>query len=121
VEATGLSADPNEYRARLAHHSDDELDTWAAELMRDVAIRRGVIRVVEAFRAATGLTEDQIERAFAFGGGAPAIAGRNAAGQLMIPAVALHHIVPGYRALVPDGRDGLVAYLVANFHEIVFV
>ena len=49
--ATGLSTDPTEYRARLADQSDDQIDAWAAEMMRDVAIRRGVVRVVEDFRA----------------------------------------------------------------------
>ena len=36
MAATGLSADPKEYRARLADQSDDQIDAWAAELMRDV-------------------------------------------------------------------------------------
>ena len=48
--ATGLSADPTEYRARLAEQADAQIDSWAAELMRDIAIRRGVVRVVEDFR-----------------------------------------------------------------------
>ena len=47
VEAAGLSADPKEYRSRLAARSDDQNDAWAAELMRDITIRRGVRRVVE--------------------------------------------------------------------------
>ena len=51
MAATGLSADPKEYRARLADQSDDQIDAWAAELMRDVAIRRGVVKVVDDFRA----------------------------------------------------------------------
>ena len=46
----GLSADPKEYRKRLAQQSDEQIDAWASELMRDVAIRRGVIRVIEDFR-----------------------------------------------------------------------
>ena len=41
VAATGLSADPKEYRARLAEQADEQIDAWAAELMRDVVIRRG--------------------------------------------------------------------------------
>ena len=45
MEATGLSTTKKEYRARLAEQSDDQIDAWAAETMRDVAIRRGVIRV----------------------------------------------------------------------------
>ena len=39
----------------------------------------------------------------------------------MVPAITLHALVPGIRAQVADGRDRLIAYLVANFAEIVFV
>ncbi|MBI3748143.1 MAG: hypothetical protein HY262_04780, partial [Chloroflexi bacterium] len=53
--ATGLSADPKVYRARLADQEDVQLDAWAAELMRDVAKRRGVVRVVRDFRTAARL------------------------------------------------------------------
>ena len=42
--ATGLSPDPGEYRTRLADQPDPQIDSWASELMRDVAIRRGVAR-----------------------------------------------------------------------------
>ena len=121
MEATGLSADPSEYRARLSDQSNEQIDTWAAELMRDVAIRRGVIRVVEDFRRAGGLDEPGFERVFASGGGPPAVIGRDAAGRLMVPAITLHALVPGMHAQVADGRDRLIAYLVANFGEIVYV
>ena len=47
--ATGLSADPKEYRSRLDEQSDEQIDAWAAELMRDVSIRRGVRKVVRDF------------------------------------------------------------------------
>ena len=43
--ATGLSGDATEYRARLVGQTDAQIDSWAAELMRDVAIRRGVVAV----------------------------------------------------------------------------
>ena len=46
MASTGLSADPKEYRTRLADQSDDQIDAWSAELMRDVAIRRGIVKVV---------------------------------------------------------------------------
>jgi len=121
VGATGLSADRNEYRARLGEQSDAQIDTWAAEMMRDTAIRRGVVRVVEDFRQATGLTEQEFERVFASGGGPPATVGRDAQGRLIVPAVALWALVPGIRAQVPDGRDRLVEYLVASFDELVYV
>jgi hypothetical protein len=121
VGATGLSSDPKEYRARLADQSDEQIDAWAAELMRDVAIRRGVIRVVADFQRAGGLDDRGFERVFASGGGPPAVVGRDAEGRLMVPAITLHALVPGIHAQVPDGRDRLIAYLVANFGEIVYV
>ena len=121
MAATGLSADPTEYRARLADQRDDQIDAWAAELMRDVAIRRGVVRVVDDFRRASGLDEPGFERVFASGGGPPAVIGRDAKGRLMVPAVTLHALVPGIRSQVPDGRDRLIAYLLENFEEIVYV
>ena len=119
--ATGLSADPNEYATRLRDQTDEQIDAWAAELMRDVAIRRGVIRVVDDFRRAGGLDEREFERVFASGGGPPAVIGHDAEGRLMVPAITLYALVPGIRAQVPDGRDRLIAYLVANFGEIVYV
>ena len=121
MAATGLSADPTEYRARLADQSDDQIDAWAAELMRDVAIRRGVVQVVDDFRRASGLDERGFERVFASGGGPPAVIGRDARGRLMVPAITLFALVPGIHAQVPDGRDRLIAYLLENFGEIVYV
>jgi hypothetical protein len=121
VAATGLSADPTEYRARLADQSDDQIDAWAAELMRDVVIRRGIVRVVDDFRRATGLDERGFERVFASGGGPPAVIGRDAKGRLIVPTTTLYVLVPGIRAQLPDGRDRLIAYLLANFGELVYV
>jgi hypothetical protein len=121
VGATGLSADPKEYRSRLDGQADEQIDAWAAELMRDVAIRRGVIRVIEDFRRATGVDERRFERVFASGGGAPAVIGRDAAGRLMVPAITLHNLVLGVRSELADGRNRLIDYLVANFHELVYV
>ena len=119
--ATGLSADATEYRARLAEQSDDQIDAWAAEMMRDVAIRRGVVRVVEDFRTAARLSEAEFERVFASGGGPPATIGKDAKGRVMVPAVALWALVPGIRSQVADARQRLIEYLVANFNELVYV
>lgn len=119
--ATGLSSDPTEYQDRLAGQEDRQIDAWAAELMRDVAIRRGVIKVVRDFRAAAKLDEPGFERVFASGGGPPASIGRDRAGHLMVPAITLHALVPGIRTQVKDARERLIAYLVANFEEIVYV
>jgi hypothetical protein len=121
VAATGLSADPKEYRARLGEQSDDQLDAWVAELMRDVVRRRGIVKVVRDFRKAAKLTDPQFERVFASGGGAPATLGRDRDGNVVVPTISLHALVPGLRARVDDARPRLIDYLVANFAEIVYV
>ena len=119
--ATGLSADTKEYRARLAEQTDAQIDSWASELMRDIAIRRGVVRAVDDFRRAAKLTEREFERVFASGGGPPAMLGHDADGRLIVPAITLWALVPGIRAQVGDGRQRLIEYLVANFDELVYV
>ena len=121
MPATGLSADPTEYRARLADQSDDQIDTWTAELMRDVVIRRGIVKVVADFRRAARLDERAFERVFASGGGPPAMIGRDAKGRLVVPTTTLYALAPGIRAQVPDGRERLIEYLLENFDEIVYV
>jgi len=120
VGATGLAADPTEYRARLQEQSDEQIDAWTAELMRDVVVRRGIVKVVGDFLRATGLDERELERVFALGGGPPAVVGRDAAGHLILPATTLHCLVPGLRSAVPDARQRLIEYLVENFDEIVY-
>jgi hypothetical protein len=39
----------------------------------------------------------------------------------MVPAIALHHLVPGIRTIDPRGRERLIDYLVENFDELVYV
>jgi hypothetical protein len=121
VSATGLSADVDEYRRRLSEQSDDQIDSWAAELMRDMSIRKGVLPVLAEFRHATGLADQGIERVYAAGGGSPATVGRTADGFLMVPAIGLRHLVPGLRREVKDARGRLLEYLVLNFEEIVYI
>ncbi len=121
MATSGLSADSKEYRKRLADQSDEQIDAWASELMRDVAIRRGVIRVIDDFRRTAQLGEPEFERVFASGGGPPAVVGRNLEGHIMVPAITLFALVPGIRSQVTDGRARLIEYLVANFDEIVYV
>jgi hypothetical protein len=121
MTGTGLSTNPKEYRARLAEQSDEQIDAWVSELLRDVVIRRGIVKVVGDFRSAARLSEAEFERVFAFGGGAPATLGRDAKGNVLVPTVSLWTLVPGIRALVPDGRQRLIEYLIANFHELVYV
>ncbi len=119
--STGLSTDAKEYRARLAGQEDAQIDAWVSELMRDVVIRRGIVKVVDDFRRATKLTEPEFERVFASGGGPPASVGHDAQGRLVVPTVALWALVPGIRAQVADARQRLIEYLVANFNELVYV
>jgi hypothetical protein len=121
MSGTGLSANPKEYRARLGEQPDDQIDRWVSELMRDVVKRRGVVKVVNDFRAATKLSEAEFERAFAFGGGAPRTLGRDAQGHLIVPTISLWALVPGVRGLVADSRGRLIEYLVSNFEELVYV
>lgn len=119
--ASALSANPEEYRGRLADQADAQLDSWAAELMRDVAKRRGIVRVVKAFRTAAALSEAEFEHVFASGGGAPATVGHDANGNLIVPTISLYALVPGLRARTRDGRARLIDFLVANFDELVYV
>ena len=119
--ATGLSADRDEYLARLREQPDAQIDAWAMEAMRDISIRRGVVRVLDDFRRASGLDDAGLERVFAAGDGPPAAVGRDRDGRLVIPAVALYCLVGGTRAIIPAPRDALIAYLAENFEELVYV
>jgi hypothetical protein len=121
VAGTGLSANPKEYRQRLNEQSDEQIDAWAGELMRDVAIRRGVLKVIADFKKAAALDERSLERVYAAGGGPPASLGRDAQGRLMVPAVTLWALVQGIRSQTANGRDRLIEYLVENFEDLVYV
>ena len=118
---TGLSATPTEYQERLLNQSDEQIDAWVAELLRDVAKRRGLAKVVADFRKSARLDEKSFRRVFARGGGAPQTIGSDSTGRLMVPTISLHFVVPGLRAEASDARDRLIAYLVANFDEIVYI
>ena len=121
MSATGLSADPAEYQRRLQEQPDTQIDAWAIELLRDLSIRQGVIKVLHEFGHATHLDEPSIERTYTSGGGAPATIGRTADGRLMLPAISLRYLVPGLRRQVPDARDRLIAFLVGAFEELVYL
>src|SRR5437868_2351892 len=121
MSGTGLSANTREYGERLRDQPDDQIDRWVSELMRDVVKRRGIVKVVADFRSAARLSEDEFERAFAFGGGAPTTLGRDRDGNVIVPTVSLWALVPGVRGLLKDARDRLIDYLVANFDELVYV
>lgn len=121
MSSEGLSEDPKVYRKRLNEQPDEQIDTWMVECMRDTSIRRGVLTVLTDFRAATGLDDAGIERAFTAGGGAPATIGRTADGQLMVPAISLHFLVLGLRALSEQAREQEIAFLVDDFETVVYI
>jgi hypothetical protein len=121
VAATGLAASAAEYRQRVEEQTEDQVDAWAAELMRDMVIRRGIVKVVADFCRAANLDEREFERVFAAGGGPPAVVGRDRDGNLIVPAITVWALVPGIRSQVTDGRRRLIDYLVANFGDIVYV
>ena len=58
---------------------------------------------------------------FTLADGQPATLGRTADGQLMVPAIALFHLVAGLRSQVKDARRRLIDYLVDSFHELVYI
>lgn len=118
---TGLAPNPKEYRRRLERQSDEQIDTWAKELMRDISIRKGVRHVVAGFMRSARLDDRGFERVFAAGGGPIATLGRTAAGDVMVPAIQLFFLVPGLRSGTDDGRARLIDYLVSGFHELAFV
>jgi hypothetical protein len=121
VGATGLAANPKEYRARLLEQDDAQLDSWASELMRDMARRRGVVRVLSDFKKAARVDDRSLERIYAAGGGAPATFGHDPKGHPVVPAVMLWALVPGIRRESSDGRERIVEYLVENFEDLVYV
>jgi hypothetical protein len=121
VSSEVLSEDPKVYRRRLAEQPDEQIDAWMIELMRDMSIRHGVLDVLADFRTATGLDDAGIERVFTSGGGAPATIGHTADGQLMVPAISLHCLVPGLRTLSDTAREQEIDFLVHGFEQVVYI
>ena len=121
LSSEGLSEDPKVYRERLNEQPDEQLDAWMIEFMRDMSIRRGVLPVLVDFRKATGLDDAAIERVFTAGGGAPATIGHTADGELMLPAISLHCLVPGLRSQSAKAREQEIDFLVEGFHDVVYI
>jgi hypothetical protein len=121
VTATGLSATPQQYRERLDDQPDERVDSWAAELMRDVSIRVGVRQVTKELRHAFGTDDAGLRRIYAAGGGPASAIGTTEQGELMVPAISLYYFVSGAHAVYGDARSKLIDFLVANFEEIVYI
>jgi hypothetical protein len=121
VTATGLSANPQQYRERLDEQPDERIDAWAAELMRDTSIRVGVRQVVSELKRAFGTDDTGLRRVYAAGGGPAAAIGTTDRGELMVPAISLHYFVTGAHGVLADARSRLIDFLVANFEEIIYI
>jgi hypothetical protein len=121
LTATGLSTSKEEYRKRLDEQPDERIDGWAAELMRDVSIRVGVLKVLAELRHALKVDDATLIRMFSAGGGPAAAVGKTADGELMVPAISLRFLVPGARALLPNAREKLTEFLVESFDELVYI
>lgn len=121
MTATGLSANPQQYRERLDEQPDERIDSWAAELMRDTSIRVGVRQVLKELRHALGTDDAGLRRVYTAGGGPAAAIGKTDNGELMVPAISLYYFVSGAHAVFGDARSRLIEFLVGSFEEIVYI
>jgi hypothetical protein len=100
------------YREMVAAQSDEQIDTWAADLFMDFAKRRGVGTAIAAFSRGAGLDARGFQRAFLVGGGPDHVVGIDTAGALAAPIFELPKAVAGLRKIDPDARAKLVDFLV---------
>ena len=112
MTATGLSATPQEYRERLEDQSDQQIDAWAAELMRDISIRLGVREVLHGLAAPWAPTTPASSASTRLAAGRSRLSARPTSGEMMVPAISLYYFVCGARSQMPDARDRLINYLV---------
>lgn len=104
--------DAAEYRTMVAAQSDDQIDTWAADLFIDFAKRKGVGTAIAAFCDVAGIDARTFQRAFMVGGGPDHVIGIDTAGQLAAPIFELPKAVRGLRRIDPRARERLVDFLV---------
>jgi len=100
------------YRDMVVAQSDEQIDTWAADLFMDFAKRRGVGTAIAAFSRAAGLDARGFQRVFLVGGGPDHVVGIDTAGELAAPIFELPKAVAGLRRTDPDARAKLVDFLV---------
>jgi hypothetical protein len=103
-----------EYREMVEAQSDQQIDTWAADLIIDFAKRKGVGTAIDAFCRVSGLDAKGFQRAFLVGGGPDHVVGIDTAGQLAAPIFELPKAIAGLRRLDPDARSRLIEFLVAQ-------
>jgi len=102
------------YRSMVEAQSDQQIDTWAADLFIDFAKRKGVGTAIAAFCAVAGLDARAFQRAFLVGGGPDHVIGIDTAGALAAPIFELPRAVAGLRRMDPDARRKLVDFLVGQ-------
>jgi hypothetical protein len=102
------------YRSMVEEQSDQQIDTWAADLFIDFAKRMGVGTAIAAFCDVAGLDAKGFQRAFLVGGGPDHVVGIDTAGALAAPIFELPRAVAGLRRTDPEARRKLVAFLVGE-------
>lgn len=107
-------SDESGYREMVSAQSDDQIDTWAADLFIDFAKRRGVGTAIATFCQVAGLDSRGFQRAFLVGGGPDHVVGIDTSGALAAPIFELPKAVAGLRRIDPQARQRLVDFLVAN-------
>jgi len=102
------------YRSMVEAQTDQQIDTWAADLFIDFAKRKGVGTAIAAFCAVAGVDNRGFQRAFLVGGGPDHVVGIDTAGALAAPIFELPRAVAGLRRIDPDARQKLVDFLVGQ-------
>ena len=107
-------SDETAYREMVSAQSDEQIDTWSADLFIDFAKRRGVGTAIATFCRIAGLDARGFQRAFLVGGGPDHVVAIDTAGALSAPIVELPRAVQGLRRTDPQARQRLVEFLVSN-------
>jgi hypothetical protein len=114
-------SDEREYRQMVSAQSDDQIDTWAADLFMDFAKRLGVGRAIAAFSRAASLDASAFQRAFLVGGGPDHVVGIDTAGDLAAPIFELPKAITGLRRIDPQARERLIDFLVDHREVMSYV
>jgi hypothetical protein len=106
--------DEKPYRKMVSAQSDEQIDTWAADLFIEFAKRIGVGHAIAAFCKSGGLDSRGFQRVFLVGGGPDHVVGIDTGGQLAAPIFELPKAVAGLRRIDPKARQRLVDFLVSQ-------
>jgi hypothetical protein len=114
MEERVTESDEQSYREMVSAQSDQQIDTWAADLFVDFAKRRGVGNAIASFMGMAGLDARGFQRAFLVGGGPDRVVGIDTGGQLAAPIFELPRSIAGLRKVDPQARQKLIDFLVSN-------